>query len=72
VIPDDGRLLLVEEMVAPLNQPGGKVMDLLMAAVGGQERTEQEWRARPAEDGRRRRPPAEPASKDSEEDCNDW
>jgi hypothetical protein len=41
VIPDDGRLLLVEEVVAPPNEPGGKVTDLLMAAVGGRERTEQ-------------------------------
>jgi hypothetical protein len=44
-IPDHGRLLLVEEVLAPPNQPGGKVMDLLLAAVGGRERTEQEWRA---------------------------
>jgi hypothetical protein len=44
-IPDRGRLLVVEEVLAPPNQPGGKVMDLLMAAVGGRERTEPEWRA---------------------------
>lgn len=43
-IPGHGRLLVVEEVVAPPNQPGGKVMDLLMAAVGGRERTNQEWR----------------------------
>ena len=45
VIPDHGRLLIAEEIVAPPNQPGGKLMDLLVAAVGGRERTEQEWRA---------------------------
>jgi len=48
--PDDGRLLLAEEVVAPPNQPG-KVMDLLMAAVGARERTEQEWRALLADTG---------------------
>ncbi|HVD13529.1 MAG TPA: methyltransferase [Actinomycetota bacterium] len=30
-IPDHGRLLVVEEVLAPPNQPGGKIMDLLMA-----------------------------------------
>jgi hypothetical protein len=44
-IPEHGRLLVVEEVIAPPNLPGGKVMDLLMAAVGGRERTEPEWRA---------------------------
>lgn len=37
--------------MAPPNQPGGQIMDLLMAAVGGQERTEQEWRALLADTG---------------------
>jgi hypothetical protein len=50
-IPDDGRLLVVEELVAPPNQPGGKVLDLLMAAVGGRGRTEQEWRVLLGESG---------------------
>lgn len=44
VMPEHGRLLVVEEVLAAPNQPGGKVMDLLMAAVGGRERTEEEWR----------------------------
>jgi hypothetical protein len=50
VLPEHGRLLVVEEVLAAPNQPGGKVMDLLMAAVGGRERTWQERRAllRPA------------------------
>jgi hypothetical protein len=50
VLPEHGRLLVVEEVLAAPNQPGGKVMDLLMAAVGGRERTWQEWGAllRPA------------------------
>jgi O-methyltransferase domain/Dimerisation domain len=44
VVPGHGRLLVVEEVLAPPNQPGGKVQDLLIAAVGGRERTEEEWR----------------------------
>jgi hypothetical protein len=51
VIPDHGRLLVVEEVLAPRNQPGGKVRDLLLAAVGGRQRTEQEWRALLADSG---------------------
>jgi hypothetical protein len=51
VIPDHGRLLLVEEVLAPPNQPGSKVMDVLMAAVGGRERSEWEWRALLADSG---------------------
>lgn len=43
-IPGHGRLLVVEELVAPPNQPSGKLMDLVVAAVGGRERTEQQWR----------------------------
>jgi O-methyltransferase len=41
-MPDHGRVLVVEEVVAPPNQPGGKVADLLMLALGGRERTEPE------------------------------
>lgn len=37
--------------MAPPNQPGGKVLDLLMAAVGGRERTEPEWRVLLGESG---------------------
>jgi hypothetical protein len=44
-------LLVIEEVLAPPNQPGGKVLDLLMAAVGGRERTEPEWRALLANSG---------------------
>ena len=50
-IPDHGRLLVVEEVLAPPNQPGGKIMDLLMATIGGRERTKQEWRALLADGG---------------------
>lgn len=50
-IPDHGRLLVVQELVAPPNQPGGKLTDLLMLAVGGRERTEPEWRALLADSG---------------------
>jgi hypothetical protein len=46
-----GRLLLIGEVVAPPNQPGGQAMDLPMAAVGGQERIEQGWRALLADTG---------------------
>lgn len=41
----------MEELLAPPNQPGGKVLDLLMAAVGGRERTEPEWRVLLGESG---------------------
>ena len=44
-IRGDGRVLFVEEVVAPPNEPGGKFLDLVMLAVGGRERTEDEWRA---------------------------
>jgi hypothetical protein len=50
-MPEHGRLLVVEEVLAPPNQLGGKMMDLLMAAVGGRERTEQEWRVLLADSG---------------------
>jgi SAM-dependent methyltransferase len=45
-IANDGRLFLLESVVAPGNEPGGKLMDVLMLAVsGGRERTEAEWHA---------------------------
>jgi hypothetical protein len=44
-IPDDGRVLIVDGVVAPPNEPGMKLMDLLMLSIGGRERTEEEWRA---------------------------
>ena len=50
-IGDQGRLLLVEEVVAPPNQPGGKLVDVLMLAVGGRGRTEPEWRVLLADGG---------------------
>jgi hypothetical protein len=43
-IGEHGRLLVAEELVAPPNQPGGKVWDLLMMGMGGRQRTEPEWR----------------------------
>jgi O-methyltransferase domain/Dimerisation domain len=39
-----GRVLIVEGVVAPPNEPEMKLMDLLMLALGGRERTEEEWR----------------------------
>jgi O-methyltransferase domain/Dimerisation domain len=44
-IPDDGRLLIIDGVMAGPNEPGMKLMDLLMLSVGGRERTEEEWRA---------------------------
>jgi hypothetical protein len=45
VIGPQGRLLIVEQVVTPRNEPGAaKVMDLeMMVLPGGRERTEQEW-----------------------------
>jgi SAM-dependent methyltransferase len=43
-IAADGRLLVVDGVVAPPNEPGMKLMDLLMLTLGGRERTEEEWR----------------------------
>lgn len=40
----DGRLVIVEGVLAPPNEPGQKLMDLLMLTVGGRERTDDEWR----------------------------
>ena len=43
--PDGARLLLIESVVAPGNEPqGSKWLDLLMLVIGGRERTEPEWR----------------------------
>jgi hypothetical protein len=45
--PDDARLLLVESVVQPGNEPdGAKWLDLLMLALfAGRERDEEQWRA---------------------------
>jgi hypothetical protein len=44
--PKDARLLLLESVLAPGNEPNGsKWLDLLMLVIGGRERTEPEWRA---------------------------
>ena len=46
VIPDHGRLLLIENIVPPGNEPSfSKLIDLLMMVYpGGRERTEVEYR----------------------------
>ncbi len=44
-IRGDGRLLIVDGVLGPPNEPGQKLMDLLMLSVGGRERTEDEWRS---------------------------
>ena len=44
--PKHARLLVHDAVVAPPNEPGGKLMDLLMLGLsGGKERTEEEWPA---------------------------
>ena len=45
VIPDDGRLVVIEGIVGPPNEePVVKLLDLMMlVSAGGKERTEQEW-----------------------------
>lgn len=44
--PDHARLLLLESVLEPGNDPhGAKWLDLLMLVLGGRERTEPEWRA---------------------------
>jgi hypothetical protein len=43
-IPSHGRVLIADGVVAPPNEPGEKLMDLLMLSLGGRERTEEEWR----------------------------
>jgi SAM-dependent methyltransferase len=41
----DGRIILVETVIPPLNEPCfGKWLDLMMLIVGGQERTEEQYR----------------------------
>jgi SAM-dependent methyltransferase len=46
VAPDDARLLVLDAVVAPGNEPGGrKWLDLLLlATLGGKERDEAQWR----------------------------
>ena len=45
--PDDARLLVIETVLPPGNDPNGaKWLDLLMLGLlGGRERTDAEWRA---------------------------
>jgi hypothetical protein len=44
--PPHARLLLLESVLQPGNEPhGAKWLDLLMLVLGGRERTEPEWRA---------------------------
>jgi hypothetical protein len=47
VLPAGGRVLLVESVISPGNEPSlGKIMDLeMLAMAGGRERTEDEFRA---------------------------
>ena len=41
----DGRILLVETVIPPINEPCfGKWLDLMMLSVGGRERTEEQYR----------------------------
>jgi len=43
--PPHARLLIAESVISPGNEPqGAKWLDLLMLAVGGRERTEDDWR----------------------------
>jgi hypothetical protein len=44
---DEGKLLVVESVIPPGNEPfGGKFLDLVMLLIpGGKERTEEEYRA---------------------------
>ena len=46
-MPADGKLLLVESVIPPGNEPfGGKFLDLVMLLIpGGKERTENEYQA---------------------------
>jgi len=52
-MPAHGRLLVVESVIPPGNEPfGGKFLDLVMLLIpGGKERTEEEYRALFAEAG---------------------
>src|SRR3954454_9513676 len=47
VLPKDGRVILIEGVIPPGNEPGfGKILDLEMLVMpGGRERTEEEFRA---------------------------
>lgn len=47
VMPNDGRLLVIEQVVPPGNQPSlSKLYDLhMLALIGGRERREDEYRA---------------------------
>jgi hypothetical protein len=47
VLPKDGRVILLEGVIPPGNDPGfGKILDLEMLVMpGGKERTEEEYRA---------------------------
>ena len=45
-VSDGGRLLVVQEALAPGNEPSiGKIIDFVMLLVGGRERAEAEYRA---------------------------
>jgi precorrin-6B methylase 2 len=45
-LADGGSVLIFDGIVAPPNEPGMKLMDMLMLVLsGGRERTEEEWRA---------------------------
>src|SRR4029450_3668464 len=46
VLPKDGRVILIESVIPPGNEPGlGKIIDLEMLVMpGGRERTEDEFR----------------------------
>jgi hypothetical protein len=44
--PSHARLLVIESVIQPENEPqGAKWLDLLMLVIGGLERTEADWRA---------------------------
>jgi multifunctional cyclase/dehydratase/O-methyltransferase len=46
-VPSDARLLVIDSVISPGNEPdGSKWLDLLMLALfGGRERDEAQWRA---------------------------
>jgi precorrin-6B methylase 2 len=44
--PSRGRLVVIDAVIQPENEPqGAKWLDLLMLVIGGRERTEADWRA---------------------------
>ncbi len=52
MLPAGGRVLIVEAVIEPGNEPFGKLLDLAMLALpGGKERTAEEYRALYAADG---------------------